>query len=382
LPGEQAQVDWAHFGKVVIGRAQRSLMAFVMVLSWSRQIFLRFYLNAQMPSFLRGHVAAFEAFGGVPRCLLYDNLKSAVLERQGDAIRFHPTLLELAAYYRFEPRPVAVARGNEKGRVERAIRYIRGSFFAARQWSDLDDLNRQADEWAHGIAADRACAEDPSLSVGRAFELERPKLLPLSEEHFPTQEQVHVKVGKTPYARFDLNDYSLPHQHVRKTLLVLAELDTVRIADGHEVIAEHRRCWGRGEVIEDEAHVKALQQRKQHAREHRGLNQLYQAVPSSRQLMTELARRGEHLGGVTRSLLNKLQLVGATELEAAISEALSHGTLHLAAIQNVLERRRYKQGKPPPVARHLPQNPKAHTPIQHHNLNDYDNIQEDDDENR
>jgi transposase len=87
-------------------------MAFVMVLSYSRHLFLRFYLNAAMGSFLHGHVAAFTFFNAVPRTLLYDNLRSAVLERIGDAIRFHPTLLELAAWYHFQPRPVAVARGN------------------------------------------------------------------------------------------------------------------------------------------------------------------------------------------------------------------------------------------------------------------------------
>ena len=112
-----------------------------MVLSYSRQIFLRFFLDARMENFLRGHVAAFAAWTAVPRVLLYDNLKSAVLERHGEAIHFHPTLLELAAHYHFAPRPVAVARGNEKGRVERAIRYIRESFFAAREFADLDDLN-------------------------------------------------------------------------------------------------------------------------------------------------------------------------------------------------------------------------------------------------
>src|SRR6476659_10773587 len=103
LPGEQGQVDWGHFGKVQIGAATRTLWAFVMVLSWSRYIFLRFYLSAAMPSFLRGHVDAFRFFGGVPRVLLYDNLKSAVLERVGQAIRFHPTLLELSAHYLYEP---------------------------------------------------------------------------------------------------------------------------------------------------------------------------------------------------------------------------------------------------------------------------------------
>ena len=150
LSGEQSQVDWGHFGHIDIGRARRPLMAFVMVLSWSRQIFLRFYLNQKMENFLRGHVEAFAFFQGHSKVLLYDNLKSAVLERRGDAIRFHPTLLELSAHYCFEPRPVAVARGNQKGRVERAIRYTRDSFFAARKWQNLDDLNAQAEAWWSG----------------------------------------------------------------------------------------------------------------------------------------------------------------------------------------------------------------------------------------
>ena len=174
LPGEQAQVDWGHFHHVKIGKAKRPLMAFVMVLSWSRQVFLRFYLNQRMENFLRGHVAAFEAWGGLPKVLLYDNLKSAVLERRGDAIRFHPTLLALSAHYHFEPRPVAVARGNEKGRVERAIRYIRDNFFAAREWDDIADLNAQAHAWCLGQSADRPCPEDRSMTVRDAFEQESP----------------------------------------------------------------------------------------------------------------------------------------------------------------------------------------------------------------
>jgi len=114
LAGEQAQVDWGHFGSIQVGKAQRSLSAFVMVLSWSRAIHVRFTLDQTLESFLLGHVEAFTALGGVARTLLYDNLKSAVLARQGSAIEFHPRLLELAAHYPFLPRPCAVARGNEK----------------------------------------------------------------------------------------------------------------------------------------------------------------------------------------------------------------------------------------------------------------------------
>jgi transposase len=197
LPGEQAQVDWGHFGHLQIGRARRPLMAFVMVLSWSRRIHPRFFLDARMENFPRGHVGAFESWGGLPRVLLYDNLKSAVLERVNDAIRFHPTLLAFAGHYRYEPRPVAVARGNEKGRVERAIRYVRDSFFAARAFADLDDLNRQAEAWCLGQADDRLRPQDRSLSVRDAFTREQPRLLALPGNPWPLEERVAVSVGKT-----------------------------------------------------------------------------------------------------------------------------------------------------------------------------------------
>lgn len=160
LPGEQGQVDWASFGTIPIGNTRRALSCFVMVLSWCRAIFARFVLDQTLESFLRCHVAAFEAFEGVPRGLLYDNLKTAVLERIGDVIRFHPRLLELAGHYHFAPRPVAPARGNEKGRVERAIRYLRDSFFAARRFHSLDDLNAQLADWTERVAHARIVPGD------------------------------------------------------------------------------------------------------------------------------------------------------------------------------------------------------------------------------
>src|SRR6202166_255362 len=285
LPGEQAQVDWGHFGHLVIGRARRPLMAFVMVLSYSRQIFLRFFLNARMENFLRGHVEAFETWPGVPRVILYDNLKSAVLERQGNVIRFHPTLFEFAGRYRFDPRPVAVARGNEKGRVERAIRYIRTGFFAAREFADLDDLNAQADVWCRGLAADRPCPEQNSLSVREAFAAEAQLLLKLPDNAYPLLERVAVTAGKTPYVRFDLNDYSIPNTHVRRPLTVLADPDEVRIVDGQHILARHRTSYHKGAQIEDADHIQALGEQKHAARQHRGADRLSHAAPASKTLL-------------------------------------------------------------------------------------------------
>src|SRR4051794_21961311 len=285
LPGEQAQVDWAHFGHLQVGRARRPLMAFVMVLSYSRQIFLRFFLDARMESFLRGHAAAFAAWGGVPRVLLYDNLKSAVLERRGDAIRFNPTLLSFAGHYRFEPRPVAIARGNEKGRVERSIGYIRGAFFAARRFTDLDDLNAQADDWSRGLAADRRCPAEPERTVREVFAEEAPRLLSLPDNPAPLLERVAVKVGKTPYVRFDLNDYSVPHTHIRRALTVLADTHELRIVEGAQVLACHRRSYDRGAQIEQTEHPQALIEHKRAARQHRATDRLVQVAPASQELL-------------------------------------------------------------------------------------------------
>ncbi len=174
-----------------------------------------------------------------------------MLERQGDAIRFHPTLLELAGHYRFEPRPVAPARGNVKERVERAIRYVRDSFFAARSFADLNDLNAQAVQWCYGQAADRRCPAVRELRVREAFLQEQPQLVPLPDNPFVTDEVVPVKIGKTPYARFDLNDYSVPHIYVQDTLTIRATPKRVSIHDGATLLADHVRSYDRGAQIED-----------------------------------------------------------------------------------------------------------------------------------
>lgn len=375
LPGEQAQIDWAHFGTMTVGRATRPLMAFVAVLSYSRRIFLRFCLDARMENFLRGHEAAFAAWNSLPRVLLYDNLKSAVLERRGDAIRFHPTLLAFAGHYRFEPRPVAVARGNEKGRVERAIRYVRDNFFAARTYRDLDDLNAQAQAWCDGPAAARPCPEDRAMSVRAAFEHEQAHLMALPDNPFPTDERVDVQVGKTPYVRFDRNDYSVPHTHVRRTLTVVASPTHVRVLDGANELARHARSFDCKEQVEIKAHVDALTAQKSAARAHRGVDRLAASVPASSTLLTLAAERGESLGATTADLLRLLDEYGQAELAIAVDDALGRGVPHPNAVRMALERRREQRGSPPPVALPLSDAVRRRDPtVRTHPLASYDRI--------
>ena len=357
-----------------------------MVLSYSRQIFLRFFFGNAMANFLRGHVAAFESFGGIPRVLLYDNLKSAVLERVGQAIHFNPTLLELAAHYRFEPRPVAVARGNEKGRVERAIRYIRDSFFAARSFTDLADLNARATAWCTGTAAERPCPEDRSRRVHEVFAEDQAHLLALPENPFPCEDREETTVRRWPYVRFDLNDYSVPYTYVRRAVVVYATLECVRIVHGTTVIASHARSWDKGEQIEKPEHVAELVAFKRAARHHRGLDRLHHACANTAAFFAAVAARQGNLGAATTGLITLLDLYGASAVDAALGTALHAQAAHLAAVRQILEQRRYAQAQPPPIPVALSEPQLRDLVVHPHELATYDQIQtehdDDDDPSR
>ena len=354
LAGEEAQVDWAHFGQVRVGKAVRPLSAFVVVLSWSRMPFVRFSFDQRMGSFLDGHIRALRFFGGVPRRALYDNLRSVVTARRGDAVQFNRFVLDFAAHYRFEPRPVAVRRGNEKGKVERLIRYLRTSFWPARTWNNLDDLNAQALAWCRDIAGARPCPEDDTLTVLQAWEHETARLLPLPDDDFPAVDRVEVRCGKQPYVRFDGNDYSVPHDRVRRTLTLLASPTVVDVFDGDARIAVHTRSFDRGAQVELAAHLDALAAWKREAREGRGLDRLHHCAPSSTRLLEAAAKRGHNLGSAVAGLLRLVDTWGAVAVEQAVAEAVAADAMHVAAVRQLLEQRAEAAGQPPPLPIPLP----------------------------
>jgi transposase len=375
LPGEQAQADWGSFGTVTIGKGTRPLSAFVMVLSYSRAIFALFTLDQTMESFLRGHLQAFSAFAGVPRVILYDNLKSVVLERAGEAIHFHERILEMAGHYHFVPRPCAPARGNEKGKVERQIRYLRDSFFVARSFRDVADLNRQFERWRDEVAHRRSHPDDPSQTVGQVLAEERALLLPLPEHPLETDTRRVVQAAKTPYVRFDRNLYSIPAELVRKPLTLMASADEVRILDGQEVVARHARLFDTAATAEDAAHVEALTKTKRAAAALKGRDRLRQAVPAAEGLMRRLAERGENLGFHTQRLLRLLDDYGVKELTAAVDEALAKDAIGAGSIGHILERRRKASGQKPRLTLPLPDHAGVKDlDITPHPLEDYDEL--------
>jgi transposase len=388
LPGEQGQVDWGHFGKLAVGKAMRPLSCFVLVLGWSRGLYARFFLDQTLDSFVRGHVLAFEALGGVPRTLLYDNLKTAVLDRHGDHIRFHPHLLELAGHYHFAPQPCAPFRGNEKGKVERTIQYLRHSFFAARRFTALEDLNAQLADWIERIASARPVPADPDRRLVRdALVEERSSLLPLPEHPFPCERVASVTSGKTPYIRFDLNDYSIPHELVGRPLTLVATETRVSLADPTGAsVASHRRSWGRGETIEEPAHLARLAAEKRRARDLRGRDRLQLACKHAQPFLAGLARRNVSLAHATARLGRLLDHYGPAEMDAALADVTARGALSAESVAHVLDQRARARRIAPPLDVPLPDDPRIRdVRVTPHGLAAYDRLSaavEDDDEPR
>ncbi len=373
MRGEQAQADWADFGKVTIAGTQRRLSCFVMTLSWSRALYLEFFLDQMMENFQLGHVRAFQFFQGQPRSVLYDNLKSAVLERRGKLVQFHPRLLDLCAHYHFEPKPCAVRAGNQKGRVERSIRYVRDSFWAGRAFTSLAECNRQAWEWRDRVAHLRPWPQDPARTVASAFDEERTVLIPSPANPFHTCRVVTVHSAKTIYVRFDLNDYSIPPQAVGRTLTLTATDTEVLILDGTVEVARHVRHWGRKQYVLDPAHQAEALMHKRKAIGGTPASRLAAAVPESQTLLDRAFTTGESTQQQTAELTKLLHLHGAPRLRRAVAEAIQRDTPRASSVAFLLHKHERETGPLPEVD--LSRHPEFEAiQVQPHGLETYDDL--------
>jgi len=288
---------------------------------------------------------------------VYDNLRSAVLDRRGAAVQFHPRLLELAGHYHFAPRPCTPGRGNEKGKIERQIQYLRHAYFAARPFRDLDDINAQFRRWRDEVAHRRPHPDQPDRSVADVWDEEKPRLLPLPAHPFETDLVRAVRSGKTPYVRFDRNLYSIPHTHVRKPLTLLASATRVRILDQQTELANHHRTYNTGLTVEDPAHLEGLLAATRQANVHTTRDRLRAAVPATATLFERLAERGEALRPNATRLLALLDDYGPEELAKAVHIALERDALGAGSITHILETRRRQRGLKPPLRLTLPDRP-------------------------
>jgi transposase len=371
-PGEQAQVDWGSFGHFRVGAAQRPLSVFSMVMSWSRALFIDFSLDQKMETFVRMHRRALEFFGGVPKKILYDNLKSVVLHHVGSVVQFNPRFLAFAGHYLFSPVAAPVRYPEAKGRVEASIKYIRSSFFYGRSFVSLADLRQQAATWRDRVANERLHATTRRRPSDLLL-VERPRLRALPDRPFDTDVVLPLIVSKEARVRFDTNTYSVPPDAVGKTVHLRADDHTVRVLLDGKLIAEHARSWDRRRHVEDPAHTERLIERRKGARVPSRRNRLFAICPAARLYLQEIARRKIRLDTEYEKLFRLVDRYGETEVAGAIEKAVAARTVGARFVRTLCDQARFARGLGEPPEPVLTGNPTADDlVVEPHDMETYD----------
>jgi transposase len=371
LIGEQAQIDWGYVGKLAFEGGIRQLWVFVMVLAYSRAMWAELVLDLSAVSLRRSLVRGCHYFRGATRQWLFDNPKIVVLERHGDAIRFHPELLALCGQMCVSPRLCGVRKPQQKGRVERAIRYLRDRFFAARTIRDMDRGNAELLSFLREIANTRPHPRWPQRRVHEVLAEEQSRLLALPDPLPTTDLVVPITIDKTAFARFDTNRYSVPGTSAHKTLSLVASDKLVCFLDGKDLVAEHPRSWGRNQIIESAAHRAEIVEYKKAAREAKGRDQLRATIPGFDILLERWVLAGRNVGFMTAKTLHLLNLYGVEILRDAAQEAIARGTHDPGALAVLCEDHRRAANNPVPLDIDLG----AHVPdrdVIPHDLESYD----------
>ena len=354
LPGEQAQVDWAFVGKLPFPGGERALWLFVMVLGHSRAMWGEFVLDLSVHSLCRSLVRGAAAFGGVPRQWLFDNPKTVVLERVGPVARFHPTLVALCAAMRVEPKLCAVRKPEHKGKVERAIRYLRDRFLAGRTITGVDDGNRALARFVGDIAHRRPHPTIAQRTVGDVFADERARLLALPDPLPETARVEPIQIDRQAFVRVDTNRYSVPSDHAEKVRTLIVDDRAVRVLDGQTMIAQHARVWGRRQVIEVAEHRAALIAERRAARELKGRDRLRAVVPTFDRIVERWGKSGSALGRRVSQAIKLLELYGDQVFAAAAADIDVRGLADVGALAIACEHRRKDKKRPVPIELVLP----------------------------
>lgn len=350
LPGEQAQIDWAFVGKLAVPGGERALWLFVMVLAHSRALWGEFVLELSVHSLCRSLVRGAVAFGGVPRQWLFDNPNTVVVERVGTVARFHPTLLALCAAMRVEPRLCAVRKPEHKGKVERAIRYLRDRFLAGRTITGVEDGNRALARFIAEIAHPRPHPTLAQRTVGDVLAAERTRRLPLPAPLPETARVEPVRVDSQAFVHVDSNRYSVPSDHAEYVRTLAVDDHVVKILDGKTVVAEHTRSWGRRQVIELAAHRTALVAERQAARALKGRDRLRAGAPMFDRIVARWDVTGSSLGFRVTRAIKLLDLYGEHIFAAAAADIDARGLADVGALAVACEQQRKAQHRPVPIA--------------------------------
>jgi transposase len=339
-PGDCLQIDWGTHGLIPIGGALRKLHYFAAVLCYSRLLYVEFFLSQSMECFLAAHRHALEFFNAAPKRVMHDNMKTAVLERlPGAAPKFHPRYLDFAAHYGFKPVACNVRRGNEKGRVENAIGYIQKSLLKGLSISSFEALKVEAQRWVQEVANVRLHRETCQRPCD-LFEQEKPSLQPLPVAGYDIALSRRVRASNRCQISFEANRYSVPFAHAGALLELRVEPELLTLYAHDKLIAQHPRCYGRAQEIDNPDHTSHLLKERKRGEEAALLARFLALSPKAEAYYAALRQRDLHALGHLRRILLLVQIHGRDTVAKALEEALELGAYGSDYLQNLLEHRR------------------------------------------
>ena len=339
-PGETAQVDWGEFGTIGVGSTRRRLSFFLMVLCYSRRMYLEFTVSQTMEFFLSCHENAFGAFGGVPSQVMVDNLKSAVLQRMiGAAPVFNPKYLDFSRHWGFEIKPCNVRSGNEKGRVENGVGYVKKNFLAGLELPDFAALQPAATLWMDTVANVRTHESTHQRPIDR-FEDERAHLRSLNPAGFDLARVSTVRATKQFRVPLDTNHYSVPARYAGQRLLLKAYADRVCIYEHDQLVARHVRSMDRHKDVDDPEHERQLLVQRKSAREQRLVVQFLAISPRAQAYREGLEAKRVNARVHLRKILALLELHGKQAVARALDDGLELQAFSAGYIAHILSARR------------------------------------------
>jgi len=338
-PGEEAQVDFGYAG--MMKDPSTGLMSkawfFVMTMCNSRHFYVEIVFNQTIAMWVRCHIRAFKWFGGVPKRVVIDNLKSAVIKSLLENPVFSAPYRELALHYGFQIRPCRPRVPRHKGKVESGVHYVKRNFMPLRSFVDIDDANRQVARWVLEYAGLRKHGTTAQQPLERFRAVEQSALSPLPAQPFTLEEVREVKVGRDCHVTIRGTYYSAPFTLVGKSLEVHLYPNTVQLYDGIDLVCTHERARAKGDRITRREHyppekLKFLEHTPDYCR-----NAAREVGPFCDELICGIlnARPADNLRAAQQTIALVEKYTGA-RVEAACRRASYYGDPHYRRVKGIL----------------------------------------------
>jgi transposase len=345
-PGECAQVDWGSFGSVAVGSTRRRLSFFVMVLCYSRMMYVEFTLAEGMEQFLSCHRHAFEFFQGVTAKVVIDNLKVGVLRHpSGQKALFHPRYLDLAAHYGFQPVACNVRKANEKGRVENGVGYVKKNFLNGLDLPSFAAVHPAAGHWRDTVANVRLHGETHRKPID-LFAEEKPRLQPLPVMPYDGAVVRPIGANGCCHVILDTNRYSVPHLYASQKLTLKLYPEQVLLFHHEKLIATHPRSYDRHQKISNPDHTKELLSQRKQARDQTLLLAFLALSPQAQTYARKLEDKRLNTQHHIQKIVALSEIYGPAKVERALQDALAFEAYGCEYIANILEQRERPEAAP------------------------------------